>query len=114
MPTYDWPLIQQRSGESIESLIATLLRREYPAARQVNPSQGDGGIDILLATDEGLEIWQVKGFTTAMTNKQFRQVKASWERFVAEHVTPVSSGSPDITSSHRGRRPKSASASSTT
>ncbi|WP_433718203.1 hypothetical protein [Microbacterium laevaniformans] len=87
MPTYDWPLIQQRSGNSIESLIATLLRRQYPAARQVNPSQGDGGIDILLMTEAGLEVWQVKGFTTALTNSQFRQVKSSWERFVAEHVT---------------------------
>jgi hypothetical protein len=32
MPTYDWPLIQQRSGDSIESLVATLLRREYTDA----------------------------------------------------------------------------------
>lgn len=88
MPTYDWPLIQQRSGDSIESLVATLLRREYTDARQVNPSQGDGGIDILRSTDEGLEIWQVKGFTTALTDSQFRQVKKSWERFVEVHVTP--------------------------
>lgn len=88
MPTYDWPLIQQRSGDSIESLVATLLRREYTDARQVNPSQGDGGIDILRSTPDGLEIWQVKGFTTAMTDSQFRQVKKSWDRFVEEHVTP--------------------------
>ncbi|MBM0230864.1 hypothetical protein JNW91_02605 [Micromonospora sp. STR1_7] len=88
MPTYDWPLIQHRSGDSIESLVATLLRREYGDARQVNPSQGDGGIDILRSTMDGLEIWQVKGFTTAMTDSQFRQVKRSWERFVEEHVTP--------------------------
>ncbi|ONI61102.1 hypothetical protein ALI44B_11435 [Leifsonia sp. ALI-44-B] len=88
MPTYDWPLIQQRSGDSIESLVATLLRREYTGARQVNPSQGDGGIDILRSTAGGLEIWQIKGFTTAMTDSQFRQVRKSWERFVEEHVAP--------------------------
>lgn len=88
MPTYDWPLIQQRSGDSIESLVATLLRREYSDARQINPSQGDGGIDILRSTADGLEVWQVKGFTTAMTDSQFRQVKNSWERFVEEHVAP--------------------------
>lgn len=88
MPTYNWPLIQQRSGESIESLAATLLRLEYLDARQVNPSQGDGGIDILRPTPDGLEIWQVKGFTTAMSDSQFRQVKKSWETFVKEHVTP--------------------------
>lgn len=87
MPTYDWPLMQQRSGDSIESLIATLLRREYSDARQINPSQGDGGIDVLRPTTGGLEVWQVKGFTTAMTDSQFRQVKNSWKRFLAEHVT---------------------------
>jgi hypothetical protein len=97
MPTYDWPLIQQRGGDSIESLVATLLRREYPDARQVNPSQGDGGIDILRWTDAGLEIWQVKGFTTAMTDSQFRQVKLSWERFVRKRVAP---GAPQIACYH--------------
>lgn len=88
MPTYDWPLIQQRSGDSIESLIATLLRREYNDVRQTKPSQGDGGIDILRLTADGLEVWQVKGFTAAMTDKQFRHVKESWKRFVDVHVTP--------------------------
>jgi hypothetical protein len=87
MPTYDWPLIQARSGDSIESLVATLLRREYTDARQINPSQGDGGIDILRSTPDGLEVWQVKGFTTAITENQFRQVRKSWQRFVDEHVT---------------------------
>lgn len=86
MPTYDWPLIQQRSGDSIESLIATLLRREYSDARQINPSQGDGGIDILRVAADGTEIWQVKGFTTSISNSQFRQVKNSWKRFLEEHV----------------------------
>ncbi|WP_247040407.1 hypothetical protein [Arthrobacter rhizosphaerae] len=88
MPTYDWPLIQQRSGDSIESLIATLLRREYNDVRQTKPSQGDGGIDILRLTADGFEVWQVKGFTTAISNSQFRQVKNSWKRFIEEHVCP--------------------------
>lgn len=87
MPTYDWPLIQQRSGDSIESLVATLLRREYSDARQIKPSQGDGGIDVLRPTPDGLEVWQVKGFTTAMSDSQFRQVRHSWETFLEEHVT---------------------------
>lgn len=88
MPTYDWPLIQQRSGDSIESLIATLLRREHDDARQINPSQGDGGIDILRSMADGIEIWQIKGFTTSISSNQFRQVKNSWKRFLEEHVAP--------------------------
>ncbi|WP_223628651.1 hypothetical protein [Microbacterium sp. EST19A] len=86
MPTYDWPLISHRSGESIESLVATLLRLEYADARQVNPSQGDGGIDIVRETTGGVIVWQVKGFTTALSSGQFRQVKNSWLRFNEEHV----------------------------
>src|SRR5690349_5688861 len=88
MPTYDWPLIQQRSGDSIESLIATLLRRQHEDARQINPSQGDGGIDILRSMADGIEIWQIKGFTTSISTNQFRQVKKSWKRFLEEHVMP--------------------------
>ena len=88
MPTYDWPMIQQRSGASIESLVATLLRLEFENARQINPSQGDGGIDIIRPTPDGEEVWQVKGFSTALTNSQFRQVESSWYRFVEKNVIP--------------------------
>ncbi|KAA0960802.1 hypothetical protein FQ142_07925 [Microbacterium sp. ANT_H45B] len=86
MPTYDWSFMSHRSGESIESLVATLLRLEYSDARQVNPSQGDGGIDIIRETPDGVIVWQVKGFTTALSSSQFRQVKSSWVRFNEEHV----------------------------
>src|SRR5699024_5457525 len=86
MSTYDWPLIQKQAGERIESLIATLLRRKYDNARQVNPSQGDAGIDILRPTDDGLIIWQVKGFTTALSQSQFNQIRKSWQRFMDVHV----------------------------
>lgn len=86
MPTYDWSFIERRSGDSIESLVATLLVLEYPDARQVNPSQGDGGIDVIRETPDGVIVWQVKGFTTALTPSQFRQVRASWARFNEEHL----------------------------
>lgn len=86
MPTYDWPLIQRRSGDSIENLIATLLRKEFSDARQVNPSKGDGGIDIIRETKEGTEVWQVKGFTSPLNSSQFNQVKKSWKRFCKTHV----------------------------
>lgn len=86
MSNYDWSFIEHRSGESIESLVATLLVLEYPDARQVNPSQGDGGIDVIRETPEGAVVWQVKGFTTALTSSQFAQVRRSWARFEAENV----------------------------
>lgn len=86
MPGYDWVLLADRDGDAIESLLATLLIHRHRAARQVNPSQGDGGIDILLSRPEGLEVWQVKKFTSPLSSGQWTQVKDSWARFNREHV----------------------------
>ncbi|KQQ28615.1 hypothetical protein [Frondihabitans sp. Leaf304] len=86
MVGYDWALLADRGGEAVEGLIATLLNRRYPAARQVNPSQGDGGIDVILDKGDGIEVWQIKKFTTPLSSSQWTQVKNSWSRFTAEHV----------------------------
>lgn len=88
MPGYEWALLADRGGEALEGLLATLLVRRYPSARQVNPSQGDGGIDILLDTPDGLEVWQVKRFTGPLTPGQWRQVTSSWGRFNESTVAP--------------------------
>jgi hypothetical protein len=77
MPGYDWPLLADCGGESIESLIATFLRRLYPTARQTNPSQGDGGIDIILESDEGVTVWQIKKYTSPITSGQWANIKRS-------------------------------------
>lgn len=93
MAGYDWALLADRGGESIESFLATLLNRRYPNARQVNPSQGDGGVDIVLETSAGAEVWQVKKFTSPLSASQWKQVRGSWSRFVQEWPTdkiPVS------------------------
>lgn len=86
MPGYDWALLADRGGEAVEGLIATFLTLRYPQARQVNPSQGDGGIDVLLETPDGLEVWQVKKFTRPLDANQMAQVRGSWERFNREYV----------------------------
>jgi len=86
MPSIDWALLADRGGESIEDFIATLLRRKYRDALQVNPSQGDKGIDVYRDTDEGLVVWQVKKFTSPLVASQWRQVQKSWNRFVRSRV----------------------------
>lgn len=84
---YDWAmLLADRGGEALESFIASLLINRYPNARQVNPSQGDGGIDVLLEAPSGLVIWQVKRFASPITSGQWSQIKRSWNRFLGEHV----------------------------
>lgn len=85
MAGIDWTFLADKSGEGIESLIATLLRQKNPTARQTNPSQGDGGIDVLMETDDGLVVWQVKKFTSPLSAGQWAQVKKSWKRFNREH-----------------------------
>lgn len=88
MGNYDWPLMAaQHGGENFESFLATLLRRKYVDARQVNPSQGDKGVDIVRDTTNGIEVWQVKAFTTALNASQFNQIKKSWRRFFDAYAT---------------------------
>ena len=87
MSGYPWAmLLADRGGEALESLIATLLIARHPNARQVNPSQGDGGIDILLETPDRLVIWQVKCFAAPLSPSQWGQVKRSWKRFCTKYV----------------------------
>jgi hypothetical protein len=86
MVGYDWALLADRGGEAVEGLIATFLNLRHSAARQINPSQGDGGVDVLLDTPEGIEVWQVKKFTRPLNSNQWRQVRNSWKRFQAEFV----------------------------
>lgn len=82
----DWTYLKQRGGENFELLLATLLRREIDGLRQVNPDQGDGGVDLVKETDEGARVWQAKAFTTPLTSSQMTQIEKSWKRFIATNV----------------------------
>lgn len=62
-------------GEGIERLAALLIRRRHPTAGRVNPAQGDGGIDVLLESPDGLVV-QVKRFSTPLTSGQKQQGKS--------------------------------------
>ena len=86
MSGIDWVLLGDRDGPGIESFLAALLRQRYVDARQVNPSQGDGGIDVLRSTPHGLEVWQIKKFTAPITSNQWSQIRKSWDRFVEVYV----------------------------
>jgi hypothetical protein len=85
----DWAVLGDRGGESFESFIAKLLRREYPDAQQMTPAQGDGGIDIFRRTPEGLIVWQIKKYSAPLTSGQWTKVKKSWRTFWETHVEPT-------------------------
>lgn len=97
MSGYDWAnLLADHGGEELESLVASLLIRQHPNARQVNPSQGDGGIDIVLDTADGRIVWQVKRFASPLLSSQWSQVKKSWIRLVDQHVDVEEATKPKI------------------
>lgn len=90
----DWAHLAHVNGEGVEKLAALLLRHQYPDAWQINPSQGDGGIDVYRRTPDGLQVWQIKRFSTPLLGGQRKQVKQSWSRFYSTHPaqgTPIHS-----------------------
>ena len=90
----DWAHLAHVNGEGVEKLAALLLRHQYPDAWQINPSQGDGGIDVYRRTPNGLQVWQIKRFSTPLLGGQRKQVRQSWSRFYSAHPaqgTPIHS-----------------------
>jgi hypothetical protein len=66
----------------IEAVVGILLCREYVHATRIKPSQGDGGIDVLVPRSDGNLVYQVKGFTENIGPTQKSQIRKSWRRFV--------------------------------
>ncbi|WP_346845955.1 hypothetical protein [uncultured Rothia sp.] len=73
------------SGEYIEAIIAMFIANEYPwRVEQVQPSQGDGGIDILINFSTGVNVVQVKKFSSSPNSSQKRQIKKSIDRIITD------------------------------
>jgi hypothetical protein len=74
----------EHDGNLIEDVIGVMLCREFPFANRIRPSQGDGGIDVMVPVGDGrVDIYQVKGFTGTITTGQKGQVKDSLDRVAA-------------------------------
>ncbi|MCU1642822.1 MAG: hypothetical protein JWN03_3097 [Nocardia sp.] len=81
MGRVEWSLM---AGDDVETVVSMLLCSEMPSAQRVRPAQGDGGIDIFVAGDDGptvsRAIYQVKKFAANLTNSQKRQITKSFNR----------------------------------
>ncbi len=66
--------------ETFEDMVAVLLSRLYPTAQRIDGSGGDGGRDVQIPTEDGLEIFQLKSQTGRMSSSRRRQVERSLER----------------------------------
>jgi len=72
-------------GELVEDVLAVLLLREYPSGKHFRPSNGDGGIDVLIpSTDNtGATNYQVKNFSHTIGDSQKNQIRSSLRRMQA-------------------------------
>jgi len=73
----------------IERIIAVGLCRRHTQARRVKPSQGDGGLDVLVpnfGNDQlNVENYQVKKFADTLTADRKRQIKESLGKAIKTH-----------------------------
>ncbi|MFD0300351.1 restriction endonuclease [Streptomyces sp. NPDC127123] len=83
------------SGDEVEEIVAILLSRENRRATRVRPSQGDGGIDVIVPDGDGdsYSVYQIKKFTQNLENNEKKQISKSYNRlttYVAEQGIVVS------------------------
>ena len=67
-----------------EDVMEELLRAENPGkeVHLVKASQGDGGIDVYVHQENGIDVYQCKFFMGSMTSSRWTQVKNSFNRAV--------------------------------
>lgn len=75
--------------DTIERMIAVGLCRRHKHARRIKPSQGDGGLDVLVPapgqTQLQVDNYQVKKFADGLDSSRERQIKKSLKRAIATH-----------------------------
>ncbi|WP_131105709.1 hypothetical protein [Ornithinimicrobium sufpigmenti] len=77
--------------DTIERIIAVGLCRRHKHARRIKPSQGDGGLDVLVPVPGQthlplhVENYQVKKFADELNDSRKQQIKKSLARAIATH-----------------------------
>ncbi|WP_336160082.1 hypothetical protein [Amycolatopsis sp. VC5-11] len=75
---------ERYSGDDVEAAIVMLLLRQHRRGQRIRPSQGDGGIDVLVPhSSNRWEVFQVKKFATTRDNSHERQITKSWNRLLS-------------------------------
>ena len=85
---YEWEsFIRIHGGEAgardmFEKAMDALLRAENPGkeVHVVKASQGDGGIDVYVHQEDGIDIYQCKFFMGSMTSGRWSQIRESFDR----------------------------------
>jgi hypothetical protein len=71
-------------GELLETVMSVLLFQERPAAWRRAPSQGDGGVDVVVPFETGYRVYQIKRFADRLTAGQKAPIKGSLDRVTRE------------------------------
>jgi hypothetical protein len=70
----------RQTGDDVEAVVGMFICSDHRNAVRVQPSQGDGGLDIYVPCeegDEGREVYQVKSFSERLNSSRKRQITRS-------------------------------------
>lgn len=90
MTAIPWTVVDP---DTIERIIAVGLCRRHQHARRIKPSQGDGGLDVLVPTGPGsfdVENYQVKKFADVLNKSRKTQIENSLKKAIATHQDTTS------------------------
>lgn len=90
MTAIPWTVVDP---ETIERMIAVGLCRRHQHARRIRPSQGDGGLDVLVPNRKSqfrVDDYQVKKFADGLDDSRKRQIKKSLKTAIATHQDTTS------------------------
>ena len=76
-PRVHWATVDQTTSEA---MLKVLIKRIHPTVQAIDGSGGDGGIDLLMHTENGLVIYQIKSFTRRLAGNRREKVARSLER----------------------------------
>jgi len=75
----------RQTGDDVEAVIGMLICSRYRNAVRVQPSQGDGGLDIFVPGQEGnrqREVYQVNSLCEHLNSSRQRQIKRSLKEVI--------------------------------
>ncbi len=90
MTAIPWTVVDP---DTIERMIAVGLCRRHQHARRIRPSQGDGGLDVLVPAGQSqfhVEDYQVKKFADGLDDSRKSQIKKSLKTAIASHQDTTS------------------------
>ena len=94
---YNWDAFIRNHGDypgarhMFEVLMDELLRAENPdkEIHIIKAVQGDGGIDICVHEQDGIEVYQCKFYMGSMTSSRWSEIKHSFMRAMEDKGVPV-------------------------